>query len=116
MPVKVKESREVISRDLKNNTSNTKYTFCIELADICKDDIIVLEKNAFKQLGGIGPLLLCYKISSQIHFIDPFTFDTTGIDSNTYWKYNLKSTVDRSCVREFLVSINYNTINKDNKC
>jgi len=103
MPVKVKESKQVISADLKNNTTNTKYTFFIEIADISKDDIVILDKSTNKNLGGIGPLLFCYKVSSQIYFINPINFNTFEIDSHTYWKYNLKASADKSCFTEFLV-------------
>ena len=79
----------------------------MDVAEICKDDIVMLDKNTMKQLGGIGPVLHCYKLSSQIHFIDPVKFTTFEIDSNTYWKYNLKSCIDRSCLTEFLVLFRY---------
>ena len=76
----------------------------VELAPVCKDDIIIFDKATSKKLGGVGPVMLCHKLSSTIHLIDPLTMLTYEFDENTYWIYNFKSYVDRSCMVEFLVN------------
>jgi len=105
MPCKIKNSKQLISHDMKSNVFNYKYTYLVELAQVCKDDIIIFDKETSKILGGIGPVMLCHKISSNIHLIDPLTMLTYEFDENVYWKYNFKSYVDRSTLVEFIVNI-----------
>jgi nonsense-mediated mRNA decay protein 3 len=89
---------------MKSNLYNYKYTYLIELAPVCKDDIIIFDKATSKELGGIGPVMLCYKLSTTIHLIDPLSLLTYEFDENVYWKYNFKSFVDRRCLVEFIVN------------
>lgn len=103
LPAKSKQSKQLISHDQKSNLFNYKYSFMIELAPISHDDLIILNKEHCKELGGIGPVLLCYKQSSSIHLVDPKTFQTYEFDGCTYWKYGFKSYVDRVCMIEFLI-------------
>ena len=103
MPCRVKPSKKLISHDQNSNLFYIKYSFMIEIAPVCKDDLIVLDKETSKNLGGIGPVLLCYKISTKIHLIDPLTMETYDFDENTYWRHNFKSYVDRSILEEFVV-------------
>ncbi len=103
LPAKVKQSKQLVSHDQNSNIVNYKYTFMIELAPVSKEDLIVLDKDTSKEMGGIGPVLLCDKMSSRIHLIDPLTFNTYDFDSNSYWFHNFKSYVDRSCLEEFMI-------------
>jgi nonsense-mediated mRNA decay protein 3 len=59
---------------------NNKYTSVVEIAPICKDDLVLLNKSFSKQLGGIGPIVLVYKISTYVHIMDVFTMRTYEID------------------------------------
>ena len=68
LPAKVKQSRQLVSHDQNSNVFNYKYSFMIELAPVSHDDLIILDKETSKELGGIGPVLLCYKQSSKIHY------------------------------------------------
>lgn len=102
-PIKCRESKRLVSHDARSNIFNYKYSIMVEIAPVCPDDLIVLDKSMCKELGGVGPVLLCYKVSSQIHLIDPLSFKSYEFDENTYWRHNFKSYVDRSCLQEFLV-------------
>ncbi len=102
-PIKTKESKQLISHDQNSNIFNYKYSIMVEIAPVCHDDLIVIDKQTSKELGGIGPVLLCYKVSSRIHLIDPLTFKTYEFDENTYWRYNFRSYIDRKCLQEFLI-------------
>lgn len=42
----------------------------VELAPVCREDLVLLPKQLAKELGGIGPLVLVYKISKFIHIVD----------------------------------------------
>ena len=77
----------MISHDLRNNSYHYKYTFSLELAPICKDDLVILPKALSNKLGGIGPMVLVYKISTFVHIVDVFSMQTYEIDAVSYWKY-----------------------------
>ena len=120
LPIKTKQSRQLISHDQKSNIFNYKYTFMVEIAPICREDLIILDHDQYKKLGGIGPVLLCFKQTSRIHLIDPITFETFDIDSSIYWRYEFKSYIDRECLTEFLImsceeEIDYNDKYKKEK-
>jgi len=60
---KITESKELISQDFTNNTINYKYTYLVDLVALCKEDLVCLPKALSRQLGGIGPLCVLYKVS-----------------------------------------------------
>ena len=41
---RTKQSKQLISHDLRNNDFNYKYCYSVELAPICKDDLVILPK------------------------------------------------------------------------
>ena len=103
LPCQNKTSRQLISVDEKSNEAEYKETFRLEIAPICQDDLVILDEDNYKKLGSIGPVLLCYKQIKSLKFIDPITFETLDLDNNTYWRYELKSYIDRKCLSEFLI-------------
>ena len=67
---KDRHSKQLISHDEQTAQYHYKYTFYVELAPVCRDDLVILPKALSKQLGGIGPMVLVYKISKFCHFVD----------------------------------------------
>jgi len=41
VPTKMKESKELISRDIHEGTYDNKFSFIVEMPKICKDDLII---------------------------------------------------------------------------
>eukprot|EP00744_Colponema_vietnamica_P008788 GILI01012531.1.p1 GENE.GILI01012531.1~~GILI01012531.1.p1 ORF type:complete len:509 (-),score=136.37 GILI01012531.1:78-1604(-) len=103
VPVKVKQSKQLISQDDNSNTYNYKYSFAVDIAMTCKDDLTVLPKQLSSLLGGAGPLMLCTKVSSLIQLIDPLTFRSVDITANQFWKYPFRSFCTRKQLTEFTV-------------
>ena len=103
LPCQSKISRQLISVDEKSNEAEYKETFRLEIAPVCQDDLVILNEDNYKKLGSIGPVLLCYKQIKSLKFIDPVSFETLDLDNNTYWRYELKSYIDRKCLTEFLI-------------
>ena len=56
-----------------------------------------------KDLGGIGPMVLVYKISKFIHILDVKTMQTYEIDQQTYWKNPFTAMLSRDRLTEFVV-------------
>jgi len=104
VPVTFKQSKQLISADVKSNTYNYKFTYSIELPPICKDDLVCLPSKLANQLGNISPLVLCTKVSNILYFIDPFTAQVTEIpEPSRYWSYAFKSISTRDLLTEFII-------------
>lgn len=119
LPAKIKQSKQLVSHDQWSNLYNYKYTYMIEIAPVCKDDVIILNHEQYKELGGIGPLLLCYKICSNVHMLDPLTMEVLEFDENTYWRHNFRSFIDRVTLEEFVIQnveeeVDYSKMNQSN--
>jgi nonsense-mediated mRNA decay protein 3 len=63
----------------------------------------MLPEKLSRKFGGIGPLVLCYKISKSINIVDVKTMETYEIDNATYWKYQFGSFMTRSELTPFVV-------------
>jgi nonsense-mediated mRNA decay protein 3 len=87
VPTRSKKSEELLSSDTKNNTSSYKFSFSVEIAPVCKDDLICLPPKAAKSPGNIGQLVLCYKVAGNtVHLLDPTTLRTTDLPASVYWR------------------------------
>ena len=100
---KHKMTRQLISHDEQSGDSKYKYTNILELAPICKDDLVILPPKLQKVLGGIGPLILVYKITTAVHIVDIHTMRTHEIDSTHYWKHMFKALCSRERLSKFIV-------------
>ena len=75
----------------------------IELAPVCREDLVILPRHLSKDLGGIGPMVLVYKISKFIHIVDIHTMQTFEVDVVTYWKNPFKAVLSRERLTEFVI-------------
>ena len=98
-----KHSRTLVSHDEQSGDSKYKYTNILELAPICKDDLVILEPKLQKALGGIGPLILVYKVTTSVHIVDVHTMRTHEIDTTNYWKYMFKALCTMDRLTKFIV-------------
>ncbi|XP_057300825.1 LOW QUALITY PROTEIN: 60S ribosomal export protein NMD3-like [Hydractinia symbiolongicarpus] len=73
VPCRMKTSERLISHDIHNNSYNYKNTFSVELASVCKNDIVCLPIKVARSLGNISQISVCYKVTSNLHLVDPFT-------------------------------------------
>ena len=103
VPAKYKCSKELIGHDIKSSVYNYKYTFSVEIVPICKDDLILLPKADSRKMGGIGPLVVCYKVSNFLHLIDVQTMQGYDLDATQFWKFDFTSLLSRSHLTEFIV-------------
>ena len=83
--------------------STSTFTYLVDVANIAKYDLFLLDKESQTKLGGIGPLLLCTRLSSRTIFIDPRTFNSIYLDGNTFFKYKFKSFCNSNQLTEFLI-------------
>jgi len=67
-PLKIKTSSKLVSADVKSNTANVKYTLSCDVVPLCRDDLVLVQKESRSLLG--GRLALVTKVASVIHMID----------------------------------------------
>ncbi|CDZ97855.1 NMD protein affecting ribosome stability and mRNA decay [Phaffia rhodozyma] len=102
-PVRVKSSEQLLSTDTHSGTSSYKFTYSVEIAPICKDDLICLNTKLARSLSNISPLSIVTRISNSIQILDPATLQQTDIPSNVYWREPFSSLTQVTDLIEFLV-------------
>jgi nonsense-mediated mRNA decay protein 3 len=100
---KAKNSKQLITSDARNNSYSYKFTSICELAPICRDDLVILPPKLCKELGGIGPIVLVYKVTTSVHIVDVHTMRTHEIDAVNYWQYTFKNLCGRERLQPFIV-------------
>lgn len=103
VPCRFETSKRLISHDIHSNIYNYKYTTAVEIVPICKDDIVCLSKQQSKQLGNIGPLCICSRVTQNIYLIDPKTLKVASISSNDYWRSSFVALCDSKHLAEYIV-------------
>ena len=121
VPSKITYTKKYVSM------STSTFTYLVDVANVAKYDLFILDKESYKKLGGIGPLLVCTRLSSRTIFEDVRTFNHLYLDGNTFFKYKFNSFCNSNQLSEFLIldvqeevdynfgSINNNTNNINNK-
>lgn len=92
-----KASEQLLSADTHTNTANFKYTFSVEIAPICKDDLVCVPPKHARSLGNISPLTICTRVGNSIHLIDPQTLQSCDVTAPVYWRtpfFSLASVTD----------------------
>lgn len=103
VPCRFNTAKELVSHDPRNNTYNYKHTFSVEIVPICKDNIVCLPQKVAQSLGNINPLLVCTRITTNIHVIDPATLQTAELSSHVYWRSPFTALVGPTQMTEFMV-------------
>lgn len=103
VPIKEDSAKRLISQDEKSNIKNYKFTFIADIAPICKDDLCLLDPRLARELGGVSPLMLCHKVSSSLHLIDPVTLKFVEVSAGTYWRYPFRAIMSTPQLVDFIV-------------
>lgn len=102
-PVRQQRSEQLISQDTQNGTNTYKFSHSVEIAPICRDDLVVLPASLAAKMGSIGRIVLCTKITSAIQFLDFNTLQTADLPGNIYWRKPFASLATSSQLVEFVV-------------
>lgn len=65
--------------------------------------MVFLPGRTAKSLGGLCPLVLCTRVGTAIHFIDPNTLRIADISHQVYWRDPFQSLATSRCLIEFYV-------------
>ena len=87
VPVRVKDSKELVSQDDNSNVYKYKYTWMVEIPGVCREDIVLLPKKLCKMHGGVNTLNVCYKVGSKLHFYDPVTLQKFQVSGVQYFNF-----------------------------
>lgn len=102
-PVKSSKSSELISQDIHTATKSYKFTYSVEIAPICKDDLVCIPAKMAKQLGNISQLLLCTRVGTGIHLLDPNTLQTAEVTNQVFWREPFQTLADVAELKEYFV-------------
>ncbi|CAK4077763.1 unnamed protein product [Aphanomyces euteiches] len=103
VPISLKTAKKLISADNHSNTANYKFTYAVDIAPVCKDDLVALPLKLARQLGNISSLCLVTQVTSSIHVIDPFTMQRAEIENEKYWRYPFKALRSSKQLTEYTV-------------
>ncbi|KAJ1975633.1 ribosome-binding protein [Dimargaris xerosporica] len=103
VPVRSKSSERLISTDIRNNTSNYKFTYSVEIMPICREDLVCLPVKLARSLGNIHPLVLCHRVGNTVSILDPNTLDAAEIQSAAYWNSPFSPLMNSRELTEFYV-------------
>jgi len=102
-PVRWHTSKKLVGQDDNSNTYNFKFTYCIEIVPICREDVVVLPLNLARQHGNINPLLLVTKVANALHFLNPFTLDACEVNADQFWDKPFRSILSASQLTEYTI-------------
>jgi nonsense-mediated mRNA decay protein 3 len=103
VPIRVKTSEQLISRDEQNSVCNYKYTYSVELVPICREDLLYLPKGVAMSLGHISQLVLCRRVTTNIQIIDPYMMKTGDLQGAVYWREPFAAMASGTQMVEFVV-------------
>lgn len=55
----LQESKHLVSADTKNTTYRFKYSLCLELCPLAKEELVCLDQKTAAALGGVPRLRMC---------------------------------------------------------
>ncbi|KAJ9703057.1 hypothetical protein PVL29_004712 [Vitis rotundifolia] len=102
-PIRSRHDKQLVSHDTKSNNYNYKYTFSVEICPICREDLICLPPKVAVNLGNLGPLVICTKVSNSIALLDPFTLRHCFMDADQYWRSSFKALLSSRQLVEYIV-------------
>mmetsp|Transcript_7161 Transcript_7161/g.10813 ORF Transcript_7161/g.10813 Transcript_7161/m.10813 type:complete len:483 (-) Transcript_7161:15-1463(-) len=104
VPANRKDSMQLVTMDVKSNTAEIHHTYSAEIAPICREDLVFLPKKVASTMGGLGPIVICFKVNANIVFLDPFTLQSGELMGSLYWKFPFKSLATSRQLLEFFVT------------
>ncbi|KAK9681527.1 hypothetical protein RND81_10G008500 [Saponaria officinalis] len=103
-PVKLRAfQKKLKSQDSKSNISRYEFAVCATISPICHDDLVYLPSKLSAQLGNLGPLVICTKVSNNLSFLNPFTLQSYVMTSGMYWKQPFESLLSCKQLVEYIV-------------
>ncbi|CAK5276332.1 unnamed protein product [Mycena citricolor] len=103
VPVRSKSSEQLLSSDTHTNTANYKFTYSVEIAPVCKDDLICIPQKLARQMSNITQLVVCTRVGNSLQLMDPSTLQTAEVPTHVFWRTPFDSLATVSDLVEFTV-------------
>ncbi|CDW56515.1 60S ribosomal export protein NMD3 [Trichuris trichiura] len=103
LPMRYKYSQELVSHDPHTNRYDYKHSYSVEIAPVCKDDIVCLPKQLASKLGSGSQLMICFRIGKVIHLVDPASAQVFEVSAPMYWRYPFRTIAQRGELEEYTV-------------
>lgn len=100
---RTKGSEQLLSTDTHSNTANYKFTYSVEIAPICKDDLVCIPLKQARSLSNISPLTICTRVGSSFHLLDVNTLQAVEVSSQVYWRIPFSALASTTDLVEFTV-------------
>jgi len=84
-PLRTSSAKELVSADLKSNVMSYKFTYFAEIVPLCKHDLIAIPPALAAKCGQISQIVLCEKITTGVHIIDPRTGQRGSFTQDRFW-------------------------------
>ncbi|KAH0826727.1 NMD3 family-domain-containing protein [Lanmaoa asiatica] len=103
VPVRSKGSEQLLSTDTHSNTANYKFTYSVEIAPICKDDLVCIPVKQARSLSNISPLTICTRVGSSFQLLDVNTLQAVEVSAQVYWRTPFSALAGVTDLVEFTV-------------
>ena len=103
VPCRYKCSERLISQDIQNNSFNFKYTFSVEIAPVCKDDVVCLPRKLAHHLAGISQIAVVTRVANIIYVLDPSTLQRAEVHSQLFYRMPFNSLCTHGMYTEYTV-------------
>ena len=103
VPVRTKSSEQLLSTDTHSGTASYKFTYSVEIAPICKDDLVCLPLKQARSLSNIAPLTVCTRVGNSLHLLDPATLQSVDVSSQVFWRTPFEALASLTDLMEFTV-------------
>merc|ERR1712110_1061298 len=96
-------NRHLSCHDNHSNKYDYKYNYLVEIAPLCKDDLVILKNNIKQSAWGSESFQICISVARQIQLIDPTTLEITQINSKQYWDAPFRPVMSSNQLRIMMV-------------
>lgn len=93
----------MLSTDTHSNTANYKFTYSVEIAPICKDDLVCIPLKQARSLSNISPLTICTRVGSSFQLLDVNTLQAVEVSPQVYWRTPFSALAGVTDLVEFTV-------------
>jgi nonsense-mediated mRNA decay protein 3 len=101
--IRSRADKQLVSADHSSNLYNYKHTFAVEIAPVCKEDLVCLPHKVYSSLGALGPMMLCVRVSNQLTLICPSTLRCAYVDATAYYRAPYRAMLSARQLTEFMV-------------
>lgn len=103
VPTRVKPSTSVVATNAKTGNSNVRHVWAVEVAPVCRGDLVCLARPLSSPNGRVGPLALVSRIGHSVHLVDPTSGGTAEVSSEAYWNHPFLPLASRQHLSTFVV-------------